>query len=207
MTGQAGDLVNSDSRRRDPRVQAAADCIVGRLVVISGLPGVGKTSVAQAFAVSSGAVHLSIDDIEEAILSCGLQAGWQVGVAAYESARAMAERNLALGRDVVVDAVNDSDEARRTWRTATARTGARLDFVHLVLSDPTEHKRRLDGRDRGLAHVGEPTWADVERRRASYANWSDEVLEFDTATSAAPEIADALIGVQDSTSQCLRGDR
>lgn len=93
----------------------------------------------------------------------------------YEATRAMAEQNLRLGHDVVVDAVNDSEEARQTSCTAASRTGAHVEFVHLVISDVQEHERRLRGRDRDLAHVGEPTWADVQRRRAGYAAWSDEV--------------------------------
>ena len=165
----------------------------GHLVVISGLPGVGKTSVAGITAALMGSVHLSIDVVEEAILSCGLPASWRVGVAAYEAARAAAELNLHLGRSVVVDAVNDSDEARQTWRTAASRTGARLDFVHLVMEDEAEHEQRLRNRDRGLAYVGEPAWADVQRRRAEYAAWSDEVLEFDTTARTVEEVADALV--------------
>lgn len=159
-----------------------------RLIAISGLPGVGKSSVAAAVASRDGAVHLSIDPVEESILACGLPSGWQ----AYEAVGAMAEQNLRLGRDVVVDAVNDSEEARQTWRRAASRANARLEFVHLTISDALEHEQRLSGRDRGLAHVGEPTWSDVQHRRAGYAEWSDEVAEFDTTGRTADEIADAL---------------
>ena len=53
------------------------------LVVISGLPGVGKTSVARALAHQLAAVHLSVDALEDAMLGCGLPRGWSVGVAAY----------------------------------------------------------------------------------------------------------------------------
>ncbi|WP_440102903.1 AAA family ATPase [Glutamicibacter mishrai] len=166
--------------------------MTGHLMVISGLPGVGKTSVAEIIAARTGSVHLSIDAVEGSLLACGLPAGWEVGVAAYEAARAMAEQNLRLGHDVVVDAVNDNDEARQTWRTAASRTGARIEFVYLMISDAREHERRLRGRDRGLAHVGEPTWSDVQRRRAVYAAWSDELLEFDTSARTADEVADAL---------------
>lgn len=76
-----------------------------RLVVISGLPGTGKTSVAAMVSARMNCSHLSIDPVEDAMLSCGLSAGWQIGVAAYEVTRAMAEQNLTLRRDVVVDAV------------------------------------------------------------------------------------------------------
>ncbi|MEW1979672.1 AAA family ATPase [Citricoccus sp. NPDC079358] len=54
--------------------------MTGRLVVVSGLPGVGKTSVAVIVAANTGAVHLSIDAVEESILACGLPTGRQVGV-------------------------------------------------------------------------------------------------------------------------------
>ena len=178
----------------DPRVPPS-----GRVVVLSGLPGVGKTSVAEIVAERTTSVHLSIDAVEDSILACGLTRGWEVGVAAYEATRAMAELNLRLGHDVVVDAVNDSDEARQTWRTAAARTGADIQFVHLVLSDEQEHRRRLRGRDRGLAHVGEPTWSDVQQRRADYAAWSDAVIEVGTGARTAEEVADLLVarlGVQ-----------
>lgn len=169
--------------------------MTGRLIVISGLPGVGKTSVAAIIAVRAGAVHLSIDAVEESILACGLPAGWKVGVAAYEATRAMAELNLRLGRDVVIDAVNYSDEARQTWRTAASTTDAALDFVHLMVSDAQEHERRLRDRSRGLVFVGEPTWEEVQRRRAEYAVWSDDVVEVDTAGRSEDKIAEAVIAL------------
>lgn len=166
--------------------------MTGHLIVISVLPGVGKTSVAELLAARMGLVRLSIDVVEDSILACGLPPGWKVGVAAYEAARAMAELNLRLGRSVVIDAVNDSEQARQTWRSAASRTGARIDFVYLMISDSQEHQRRLSDRDRGFARVGEPTWTDVQRRRADYAAWTDAVWEFDTTVLPANEVAEVL---------------
>lgn len=85
----------------------------GRLLVISGLPGVGKTTVAERITARLGAVHVSVDVVEEALLGAGLEPGWTTGVAAYEAARAVVEANLRLGHRVVVDAVNDSEPAHR----------------------------------------------------------------------------------------------
>jgi predicted kinase len=143
------------------------------LVVISGLPGTGKSAVAAALAQRAGAVHLSVDPIEDALLGAGLSPGWETGVAAYEAVRAAAELNLALGRCVVVDAVNDSEPARDTWRVAAANAGADLSFVVLTLDDQEEHRRRLEGRRRNLAHVAEPSWDDVIARAAAYEPWPD----------------------------------
>ncbi|HEX2857805.1 MAG TPA: AAA family ATPase [Propionibacteriaceae bacterium] len=146
------------------------------LVVISGLPGTGKSAVAEAVAGPLGAVHLSIDVVEDALLGAGLPRSWTTGVAAYEAVRAAAEQNLRLGRTVVVDAVNDSEAARATWRRAAAGTGSVLVFVVLTLDDREEHRRRLEGRVRDLPHIPEPTWDEVQQRSAGFEPWVGECL-------------------------------
>jgi len=151
------------------------------LIVISGLPGTGKSAVAAALAARAGAVHLSIDDFEEALLGSGVEECWTTGVAAYEVVRVAAEQNLALGHMVVVDAVNDSEPARDTWRRAALATGSPLRFVVLIPPNPKEHRRRLETRSRGLLHVAEPTWEQVKARAAAYAPWVDEPFSVDAA--------------------------
>ena len=164
------------------------------LVVLSGLPGTGKSAVAAGLAARCGAVHLSIDPIEDALLRAGLPPGWQTGVAAYEVARAAAEQNLALGLTVVVDAVNDSEPARDTWRAAAAATGSDLVFVVLELDDAVEHRRRLETRLRDLEHVPEPSWDDVTARAAAYAPWAEgECLRVD-ARRPVEELVEELAG-------------
>ncbi|WP_433614677.1 AAA family ATPase [Dactylosporangium sp. CA-139114] len=151
------------------------------LIVISGLPGTGKTAVAAGVAARLHAVHLSIDTAEDAMLGAGLTPGWETGVAAYEVTRAAAEQNLALGWDVVVDAVNDSEPARQTWRHAAEHAAVALRFVLLTCSDQQEHRRRLESRRRGLRHLPEPTWGDVESRACAYEPWTDHYVLIDTS--------------------------
>lgn len=152
----------------------------GVLVVISGLPGTGKTAVAAGIASRLRALHLSIDSAEDAMLGAGLPSGWATGVAAYEVTRAAAEQNLALGWDVVVDAVNDSEPARQTWRQAAERAAVTLRFVLLTCSNQQEHRRRLESRRRGLRHLPEPTWDDVASRASAYEPWTDHPVVIDT---------------------------
>src|ERR671927_742877 len=99
------------------------------LVVVSGLPGTGKSTVAEAVARRAGAVVLSVDEVEEALLGAGLASDWTTGAAAYEAVAAAAAENLRLGHTVIVDAVNDSEPARDTWRRAAAAAAAELVFV------------------------------------------------------------------------------
>ncbi len=102
------------------------------LLVVSGLPGTGKTTVADALAERLHALRVSVDAIEEAMLASGLPASWSTGVAAYGAGGAVAAMNLSNGSTVVVDAVNDSEAARGTWRSAAARAGADVLFVVLA---------------------------------------------------------------------------
>ena len=155
------------------------------LIVISGLPGVGKTTLAAALARRIRSTHVSVDAIEDALLSAGCEPGWTTGVAAYEAARAAAEQNLALGQTVVVDAVNDSDGARQTWRRAATSTGAVLRFVLLRPPRPEEHQRRLRDRTRPLLHVPEPSWDRVVERALAYEPWSDPLIEVSAQETVA----------------------
>jgi predicted kinase len=160
------------------------------LIVMSGLPGVGKSAVAEALARATGAVHLSIDAIEDGLLAARLEPDLRTGIAAYEAVRAAAELNLALGHTVVVDAVNRSELARETWRRASRTGGTPLLFVLLTLDRSAEHRRRLEQRSRPLVHVPEPSWADVEARAAGYEPWvGDDLLVLDASRPVADSVA------------------
>ena len=163
--------------------------------MVSGLPGTGKSALAEGLATRLRMVHLAIDVVEEAMLAAGQPPGRTTGVAAYDVAGAVAAANLALGSDVCVDAVNDSELARETWRRSAARSGAALHFLLTSCADPHEHRRRLEGRRRPFTQVAEPTWADVQRRAQRYETWTDPHDVIDTMQPAAVALEAALKAV------------
>ena len=171
-----------------------------RLIVIAGLPGTGKSAVAERTAAALSATHASIDVLEEALLASGVQRGWTAGVAAYEAAGAIAETSLSAGNDVVVDAVSDSERARETWRRAARGADAELHFFVLICSDITAHQSRLTDRNRGFEQVGEPSWEAVVRRRRDYPLWTDPHVVIDTASGAVDDVVSELL---ESLARCL----
>ena len=100
--------------------------MVRMLIVMSGLPGTGKSAIADALGHELGAPVLSVDPIEAAIWRCGIPPSFATGLAAYEVAAVLAEHQLTLGLTAIVDSVSSIEVARDMWRQAAHRAGAEL---------------------------------------------------------------------------------
>lgn len=157
------------------------------LLVLAGLPGTGKSTLARAWAARRRAVWLRVDAVEAALLESGLPRSFETGLAAYVVVRDLARDQLTLGRDVVIDAVNGVEEAREMWRELATRTGARRRVVELVLPDRREHRRRVEGRGQPTPPLPAPTWAEVVARE--YLPWKEPVLRIDGRRPAAENVA------------------
>jgi predicted kinase len=162
------------------------------LIVMAGLPGAGKSSVAEAVGRAVPAPVVSVDPIEAAMLRAGVARGQPTGLAAYVVAEAVADGVLALGQNVIVDAVNAVEEARRQWRALAVRHATPLAVLEVVCSDPAVHRRRLESRSRGIDGVAEPSWEAVDRRRDEYEPWTDQRLVLDSMNDLTLNTASAL---------------
>lgn len=95
------------------------------LIVFSGLPGTGKTTVAKALATRLSATYLRVDTIEQTIKNANVLAQ-AVGRSGYWVANELALSNLCLGNTVVVDCVNPVAESRTLWRGTATRAATSL---------------------------------------------------------------------------------
>src|SRR5215469_6431722 len=159
------------------------------LVVFSGLPGTGKTTISRAMAAKHSAVYLRVDVIEQAIRSVGVLAG-DVGPAGYVVANALAQSNLANGALVIADCVNPIRASREGWRMVATRSRKPLIEVEVICSDPIEHRRRLEERNADIDGLILPTWQDVLHRQ--YEAWAEPRLIIDTV-QLSPTEAVALV--------------
>ncbi len=147
------------------------------LIAMAGLPGAGKSTLAEVLGGRLNASVVSVDPIESAILSAGIDSDQPTGLAAYLVAEKMAGFVLDSGANVIVDAVNAVNPAREQWVNLAHRQGQSLRFIEVICSDAALHRARLESRYRKLPHVEEPSWHAVEQSLDEYSNWSGPSAE------------------------------
>ena len=162
-----------------------------RLVVVSGLPGTGKSTVAAALATQLGAVHLRTDELRPAGLGTA-EARYSPAAVdrVYDALLAKATTLLERGRSVVADA---------TWRSARPREAvaraARTAVVDLrvlecrapaALAAARIMKRQAEGDD-----ASEATVEVAAGLRAGWTPWSGAVV-LDTDAPVGDVVAAAL---------------
>ncbi|EHJ48428.1 kinase [Solidesulfovibrio carbinoliphilus subsp. oakridgensis] len=161
------------------------------LIVLSGLPGTGKSSIARELARASGAVWLRIDSIEQALRDSGVVPG-NMNDAGYRAAYAVAQDNLHLGRDVIGDSVNPWLLTRNAWRETGLRAGAQVLEVETLCSDIEEHRRRIETRTGEVPGLVLPDWQAVIGR--DYHPWDRRHLTIDTAGRSVAACVALLLG-------------
>jgi predicted kinase len=160
------------------------------LIVLSGLPGTGKTTIAQVLARECHATYLRIDTIEQAILST-LRVQNDLSALGYVVAYELARANLCLGGTVVADAVNPLTAIREAWRAVAESANSDVVEIEVVCSDTSEHRRRVDSRKADISGHTLPLWDEVQRRE--YEPWTSNRLVIDTAQVSAKDAASQIL--------------
>jgi predicted kinase len=158
------------------------------LYIFSGLPGSGKTTLAERLAERLQATYLRVDTVEQGLRDlCAIEVQGE----GYGLAYRVAADNLRLGVSVVADSCNPIELTRREWQEVALGAQAGYVNIEVVCSDPVEHHRRVETREASIEGLRLPTWDEVERRE--YSEWRTERLVIDTAGRTEETSFDELI--------------
>lgn len=160
------------------------------LIVLAGLPGTGKTTIARLLSQALGAAHIRVDTIEQALQASG-PAGADVGPAGYVIAYGIAADNLRLGLHVVADSVNPVQATRQAWLGVAAKLAVPVLMVEISCSDPAEHRRRVETRQADIEGHVLPRWEAVQAR--AYEPVDSGALLIDTARLTAQEAVQVIL--------------
>ena len=159
------------------------------LIIFGGLPGSGKSTIAQLLVQMRPATYLRVDAIEHAIINSQRQQ--DVGPTGYMVAYELAKSNLALGVPVVADSVNPLEITRQAWREVAKNMASPCIEVEVMCSDLVEHERRVSCRKADITGFNLPAWSKVVSRK--YEPWNSSQLVIDTALTGADVAVESIL--------------
>jgi len=163
-----------------------------KLVVFSGLPGTGKSALAEQAGRMLGIPVFTKDWLEATLLRCELIPANEekpLGSAGYQLLTVLAERQLMLGQSVILDSVASTESIRLTWRELARKYNAEWLIVECVCSDEKVHRTRLGVRQRSIPGWHELDWSEVERVKDYYHSWDEDRLILDAMQSFEDNLA------------------
>jgi predicted kinase len=166
-----------------------------KLIVFSGLPGTGKSTLAEALGCRLQIPVFAKDWLEATLLRCEMvpsSAEKPLGSAGYQLLTTLAERQFMLGQSVVLDSVAGTRTIRESWKRLGDQYQADWRVIECICSNQAFHRARLSTRRRTIPGWYELHWSDVEKVKTYFIPWEGERLTLDMMNPFEENLTHAL---------------
>jgi predicted kinase len=158
------------------------------IYIFSGLPGVGKSTLAKCLAGKINAVYIRIDTIEQGIRDlCNINVQGE----GYRLAYRIVEDNLKIGNSVISDQCNPVKLTREEWKNIALKNNCEYIKIEISCSNKMEHKNRIENRKTDIENLKLPAWEEIMERE--YEPWDEEHIAIDTANKSVKECVNELM--------------
>ena len=164
------------------------------LIILGGLPGTGKSTIAKQLAKQLNAVYIRIDTIEQALKqarNCEIE-----GPEGYLVGYALAADNLRLGLHVIADSVNPIAITRHAWQKVAQEAHVKFIEIELFCSNAITHQNRVETRKADIKGHCLPSWEDVLTR--DYESWESKSISIDTSSHSVDQSIRIILGKLES---------
>lgn len=144
------------------------------LVIFSGLPGAGKSSLANRLARELRWPILRIDDL---VVDVPADAGTRFWDEKILVLLGLAEAQLELGVSVIVDSVFMGADRLHTQEVARACNAA-FRPVYCFVSDESLWEQRVTQRAETLQDAAVATWERIQQQRQHFRKWEPDTALF-----------------------------
>jgi len=144
------------------------------LVIFSGLPGTGKSTLADKLAREQRWPLLRIDDVVGEVPEDPTVAFWDSKVAILLG---LTQTQLELGLSVIVDSVFMNMDRNHAQELARKHQ-ARFRPIFVFVSDENVWKKRVTTRSQELNHKDVATWERIQHQRERFRKWDADTALF-----------------------------
>jgi predicted kinase len=153
-----------------------------KLIIFSGLPGTGKSTLAEAVGRQLSIPVFAKDWLEATLVRSELipsNPAKPLGSAGYQLLTTLAERQLMLQQSIILDSVASTQSIRDRWHQLSQQYKAEWRVIECMCSDESFHRTQLSKRERQIPGWHELEWSEVEKVKEYFVPWREEHLVLD----------------------------
>jgi adenylate kinase family enzyme len=162
---------------------------MAKVILVCGVPGVGKSTLAEEIAKSLDLPLFSKDKLEASLVENGLVRTEQLNGVGYTLLKNLVNEHLSRQQSIIIDLIADKNRVLDLWPELLTKD---LVAIECICTDKLVHKSRIESRQRNITGWYELNWTEIEDISAKYSPLVSDRLILDTTNGDSSILTRAL---------------